>query len=138
MPSGIFPWRYGFIANTLPSEGRRGVLPWGRDVGSRLTCWGGGANSLSDRARKLHCLVVDLPLPLAQRVALSDRHFYEVGYAHALCNPTILLAEKGTRLPFDVSPFRTLFYENSIAGKRVFEEGLRRHVGASLQQKGAT
>ncbi len=61
--------------------------------------------------------------------------FYEVGFAHALNKPTILLAEKGTKLPFDVSPFRTLFYENSIAGKRIFEEGLRRHLRAVLQQQ---
>ena len=62
--------------------------------------------------------------------------FYEVGFAHALNKPTILLAEKGTKLPFDVSPFRTLFYENSIGGKRLFEEGLRKHIRACLQQKG--
>lgn len=62
--------------------------------------------------------------------------FYEVGFAHALNKPTILLAEKSTKLPFDVSPFRTLFYENSIGGKRLFEEGLRKHIRACLQQKG--
>ena len=61
--------------------------------------------------------------------------FYEVGFAHALNKPTILLAEKGTKLPFDVSPFRTLFYENSILGKRIFEEGLRKHLGAVLKQQ---
>jgi len=61
--------------------------------------------------------------------------FYEVGFAHALNKPTILLAEKGTKLPFDVSPFRTLFYENSIGGKRLFEDGLRKHIRACLQQK---
>jgi len=62
--------------------------------------------------------------------------FYEVGFAHALNKPTILLAEKGTKLPFDVSPFRILFYENSIGGKRIFEEGLRKHLRAVLQQQG--
>jgi len=62
--------------------------------------------------------------------------FYEVGFAHALNKPTILLAEKGTKLPFDVSPFRTLFYENTIGGKRIFEEGLRKHLHAVLQQRG--
>jgi nucleoside 2-deoxyribosyltransferase len=49
--------------------------------------------------------------------------YYEVGYAHALNKPTILMAEKGTRLPFDISPFRVLFYENSIIGKSKIEEG---------------
>lgn len=62
--------------------------------------------------------------------------FYEVGFAHALNKPTILIAEKETRLPFDVSSFRTLFYENTIGGKRKLEEGLKRHIDAILQQKG--
>jgi hypothetical protein len=67
---------------------------------------------------------------------LNANVFYEVGFAHALNKPTILLAEKGTKLPFDVSSFRTLFYENSIGGKRIFEEGLRKHLRAVLQQQG--
>lgn len=56
--------------------------------------------------------------------------FYEVGYAHALAKPTILLCEKGIRdkLPFDVSGFRTIFYDNSIGGKRQIEEKLRDHL----------
>lgn len=58
--------------------------------------------------------------------------YFEVGYAYAWSKPMILLAEKNTKLPFDVSPFRTLFYENSIAGKARVEEGLRRHLSAIL------
>ncbi len=59
--------------------------------------------------------------------------YYELGYAHAINKPTILIAEKGTKLPFDVSPFRTLFYENSIAGKNKVEMGLRKHINAILK-----
>ena len=53
--------------------------------------------------------------------------FYELGYAHALGKPTILLCEKAVRerLPFDVSGFRTIFYDNSIGGKRKVEEKLK-------------
>jgi len=41
--------------------------------------------------------------------------FYEVGYAHGIGKPTILLSDrKRDRLPFDVSGFRTLFYDNTI------------------------
>lgn len=58
--------------------------------------------------------------------------FYELGYAHALTKPTILIAEKETELPFDVSPFRTLFYENSIRGKKHVEDGLTKHIKAIL------
>ena len=63
--------------------------------------------------------------------------FYEVGYAHALKKPTILIAEKGTDLPFDVSPFRILFYENSIGGKSKLEEGLLKHIWAIFTERSA-
>lgn len=58
--------------------------------------------------------------------------YYELGYAHALKKPTILIAEKETKLPFDVSNFRTLFYEDSIRGKKHVEQGLERHIKAIL------
>lgn len=60
--------------------------------------------------------------------------YWEVGYAHALHKPTILIAERDTKLPFDVSPFRTLFYDNTIAGKSKIEEGLRKHFAAILTE----
>lgn len=56
--------------------------------------------------------------------------FWEVGYAHALRKPTILIAERSTLLPFDISPFRTLFYDNTIPGKSQIEDGLRKHFSA--------
>jgi hypothetical protein len=60
--------------------------------------------------------------------------FYEVGYAHALKKPTILLVERGKQLPFDISGYRCLFYENSIAGKSKLEDGLRMHLKSILDE----
>jgi len=55
--------------------------------------------------------------------------FYEVGYSHAINKPTILLSDKKRdRLPFDVSSFRTLFYDNTIAGKTVVENKLKQFL----------
>lgn len=57
--------------------------------------------------------------------------FFEVGYAMALGKPTILMAKRtGDELPFDVSGFRVLFYEDSIAGKSLVEEQLTKHLAA--------
>ena len=62
--------------------------------------------------------------------------FYELGYAHALGKPTILLCEKAVRerLPFDVSGFRTIFYDNSIGGKRKVEEKLKEYLQNIVNQ----
>ena len=55
--------------------------------------------------------------------------FYEVGYSHAINKPTILLCDKKrNKLPFDLSSFRTLFYDNSIAGKTKVENRLRKYL----------
>jgi hypothetical protein len=55
--------------------------------------------------------------------------FYEVGYSHGIKKPTILLSDKTReKLPFDVSGFRTLFYENTIGGKSLIEERLTKHL----------
>lgn len=57
--------------------------------------------------------------------------FYEVGFAHGIGKPTILLSDKKReKLPFDISGFRTLFYDNTIGGKSAVEERLRRHLEA--------
>lgn len=55
--------------------------------------------------------------------------FYEVGYAHGINKPTILLSDRARqKLPFDVSGFRTLFYDNTIGGKSEVEERLKKHL----------
>jgi hypothetical protein len=55
--------------------------------------------------------------------------FYEVGYSHGINKPTILLSDKTRdKLPFDISGFRTLFYENTIGGKSMIEERLTKHL----------
>lgn len=57
--------------------------------------------------------------------------FYEVGYAHGIGKPTILLSDrKRDRLPFDISGFRALFYDNTIGGKTAVEERLAKHLEA--------
>lgn len=55
--------------------------------------------------------------------------FYEVGYSHGIGKPTILLSDrKREKLPFDISGFRTLFYDNTIGGKSSVEERLKKHL----------
>lgn len=73
---------------------------------------------------------------VAEITPANENVFFEVGYAHALKKPMILLADKKDRqkLPFDLSGFRVLFYENSIGGKRKVKEGLEKHLQAILAE----
>jgi hypothetical protein len=58
--------------------------------------------------------------------------FYELGYSHALKKPVVLLAERETPLPFDISGYRVIFYDNTIGGKSAVEADLRRHLTSIL------
>jgi hypothetical protein len=71
---------------------------------------------------------------IAEITAPNENVFYEVGYAHALNKPTILLAQRGKQLPFDIRSYRVIFYDDSIGGKSEVERDLHKHLSAVLQE----
>lgn len=78
--------------------------------------------------------LVESSIIIAEITPDNPNVFYELGYAHAINKPTILLCDKNkrTKLPFDISSFRTLFYEDSISGKTAIETNLRRYLEALI------
>ncbi len=60
--------------------------------------------------------------------------FYELGYAHALRKPAILLVrgEEVKTMPFDVRSYRAIVYDDSIGGKKRVERNLEQHLKAIL------
>ena len=58
--------------------------------------------------------------------------YYELGYAHALAKPALLLARKkeSEDVPFDIQPYRAIHYDDSIGGKRKLQSALRAHLKA--------
>jgi hypothetical protein len=67
---------------------------------------------------------------IAEITPANPNVFYEVGYAHALGKPTILLAQRGAQLPFDIRSFRVVFYNDTIGGKAEVERNLSKHLEA--------
>jgi len=76
--------------------------------------------------------IVDANIVIAEITAPNQNVFYELGYAHALKKPTILLAQRGKELPFDIQSYRVIFYDDSIGGKPALERNLRKHFEAIL------
>lgn len=54
--------------------------------------------------------------------------FYEIGFADALGKPLILLANKATKLPFDLSGYRVIFYDDRIGGEIQLRKELLRNL----------
>ena len=78
--------------------------------------------------------IEDAKVVIAEITAPNQNVYYEVGYAHALNKPTILLAQRGKELPFDIRSYRVIFYDDSIGGKPMVEKTLREHLHAILQE----
>ena len=76
--------------------------------------------------------IVDADVVIAEVTPANPNVFYELGYAHAIDKPTVLLAEHPSdpakHLPFDISGFRVIFYDDKIRGKRNVETMLRKHL----------
>ncbi|MDX1965974.1 MAG: hypothetical protein SFV23_02275 [Planctomycetaceae bacterium] len=91
----------------------------------------GPGNILEDIRRQIaaaHVVVAEISSP-------NPNVFYEVGYAHALNKPVILLARRSEDrvLPFDLRPYRVIFYDDTIGGKDEVERTLRDHLKAVLR-----
>lgn len=77
--------------------------------------------------------ISEAKIVVTEITAPNENVFYELGYAHALNKPTILLAQRAKQLPFDIRSYRVIFYDDTIGGKPQVEESLRKHFHAILK-----
>lgn len=69
--------------------------------------------------------ITEASVVIAEVSEANPNVYYEIGVAHALRKPTVLLAQRGTKLPFDLGPHRCIFYDNSIPGRARLLDSLR-------------
>src|ERR1700694_2903882 len=127
MPSRRFAAKYGAI-RFLSYPGPAEIVLKFRAVSG--TAWKMRSPTPPKSAKvKIRRGIVDSDVIVAEITPVNANVFYELGYAHALEKPTILLANRNTeKLPFDISGYRVIFYDDSIRGKRDIEATLRKHL----------
>lgn len=80
--------------------------------------------------------ILDSRVVIAEITPVNGNVYYEVGYADAVKKPVILIADRKVQaLPFDVRPYRAIFYDNTIGGKSKIEEALKKFLGSVMSEK---
>jgi len=110
------------------------ILPVATETGFEVTrvdeIYGPGIilNDIQQQIEQAHAVVAEIS-------SSNPNVFYELGYAHALKKPAVLLVRRkeAEELPFDIRGYRALFYDDSIGGKKNVERNLKQHLEAVLR-----
>jgi hypothetical protein len=75
----------------------------------------------------LEC-ILNHDLVIANLTELNPNVMYELAVRHSTAKPVITIAEFGTKLPFDITTERTIFYSNDMRGVPKLQKELRTSI----------
>lgn len=73
--------------------------------------------------------IKEADLIIGETTSRNANCFYEIGYAHAIGKPTILIGRKGQEVPFDLRHMNHLFYSSIVELREI----LAKRINATLQ-----
>lgn len=82
--------------------------------------------------------IIEDELCIVNLTGLNPNVMYELAIRHAVGKPVVIIAENGTKLPFDIIDQRTIFYHNTMLGAVQLKESLSDMVATILSKPDQT
>ncbi|MGR5986691.1 hypothetical protein ACT7CT_04010 [Bacillus sanguinis] len=79
--------------------------------------------------------VLECDIAIANLTNLNPNVMYELAIRHAARKPVIQICQKGTRLPFDITEERTIFYTNDMAGVMELTKNFKEMVVEAIDEQ---
>lgn len=79
--------------------------------------------------------LLNVELVIANLTGLNPNVMYEVAVRHCKGRPIVFLAEEGTKVPFDLTDDRIVFYENDMSGTVELKSNLRDTIDSALKKQ---
>lgn len=79
--------------------------------------------------------IIESDIIIADLTERNPNVFYELGIAHSTGNKTIMTCQSNESLPFDISAYRVIFYEQTINGGKVLIEKLDKSIKELLNNR---
>ena len=77
--------------------------------------------------------IVSSELVIVNLTGLNPNVMYELAVRHSFGKPCVMICEYGTKLPFDLSNDRTIFFEDTIKGSGELKKQLENKIKSALE-----
>ena len=92
--------------------------------------------SINEVVKEIWYLIFNCKIIIADCTGRNPNVFYEIGIAHTIGKPTIIISQNIDDIPFDLRHLRSIIYDYAPRGIKLFEQALENTLKTLISEIG--